>query len=612
VSRGRSVHNFTVSIAHSSAESTNAFSGVQNVAGQAGINYPSAASADPLNWGVPNLSFSGYTGLRGASASVRTDNRITTGYVWSHPVRTHQIRMGGDYRFDNSTSQSNSNPRGGFTFTGLYASGGSPVAGRTGADFADFLLGAPQQATLQVGDITHLHGNSFDAYVEDNWQKNAKLTFNLGLRYELVKPYVEVSGQMANLDPAPGFTSVTPVQAGSPGYPAALLNTDINNIGPRVGVAYRVAPGTILRGGYSITYNPGSYAAIARQLVAQPPFAQTGTVAGTNTTPVSLQNALLAFTGTTNNYGVDRDYALGTIQTWNSTLSRNLNAIWSIVIGYTGTKGTDLDVLSAPNRGPDGTLLITGVEPFTWESSTGHSIMNAGNFQLVRRLAHGVGGSASYTLAKAMDNSPSLGAGGTTVAQNNQDLASEWALSNFDRRQQFTGNLLVELPFGPNRRWLDRPGLLPTIVGGWSLTLAYTAQTGTPLTARVVGAASDVAQGTNGALRADYTGAPISESDPTLSEFFNTSAFAVPQPGLFGDSSRNMIIGPGGSQLNGALIRDVPLGGNKGVTLQINAVNLLNTVQWQAIDTNVNSPTFGQVLSARPMRALTLTTRFRF
>jgi hypothetical protein len=40
----------------------------------------------------------------------------------------------------------------------------------------------------------------------DNWQKNAKLTLNLGLRYELVMPYVEDNGQMANLDAAPGFT----------------------------------------------------------------------------------------------------------------------------------------------------------------------------------------------------------------------------------------------------------------------------------------------------------------------------------------------------------------------------------------------------------------------
>jgi hypothetical protein len=73
-----------------------------------------------------------------------------------------------------------------------------------------------------------------------------------------------------------------------------------------------------------------------------------------------------------------------------------------------------------------------------------------------------------------------------------------------------------------------------------------------------------------------------------------------------------MIIGPGVRQLNGALTRDVRIGGNRSVTLGINAVNLLNTVQWQALDTNVNSPTFGQVLSARPMRTMTASIRVRF
>jgi hypothetical protein len=56
----------------------------------------------------------------------------------------------------------------------------------------------------------------------------------------------------------------------------------------------------------------------------------------------------------------------------------------------------------------------------------------------------------------------------------------------------------------------------------------------------------------------------------------------------------------------------VRIGGNRSVTLGINAVNLLNTVQWQALDTNVNSPTFGQVLSARPMRTMTASIRVRF
>ena len=134
-----------------------------------------------------------------------------------------------------------------------------------------------------------------------------------------------------------------------------------------------------------------------------------------------------------------------------------------------------------------------------------------------------------------------------------------------------------------------------------------TLQSGTPLTARVLGAASDVSRGTNGSLRADITGAPIQLSNPDpVDEFFNAAAFTVPAPGQFGDSPRNTIIGPGARQLNGILIRDLRLGGNRVLTLQVNATNLLNTVQWASVDTNVNSPTFGQVLSVRPMRTITL------
>ena len=55
------------------------------------------------------------------------------------------------------------------------------------------------------------------------------------------------------------------------------MNADANNLAPRVGFAWRVKPGTVVRGGYGISFNSGSYAAIARQLVAQPPFAVTNT-----------------------------------------------------------------------------------------------------------------------------------------------------------------------------------------------------------------------------------------------------------------------------------------------------------------------------------------------
>jgi hypothetical protein len=123
---------------------------------------------------------------------------------------------------------------------------------------------------------------------------------------------------------------------------------------------------------------------------------------------------------------------------------------------------------------------------------------------------------------------------------------------------------------------------------------------------------SDVSRGTNGSLRADYTGGPIQLSNPTVDEFFNAAAFTVPGAGLFGDSPRNAIVGPGARQLNGVLTRDIRVGGNRAVSLQINANNLLNAVQWASVDTNVNSPTFGQVLSVRPMRSVTVNVRFRY
>ena len=100
--------------------------------------------------------------------------------------------------------------------------------------------------------------------------------------------------------------------------------------------------------------------------------------------------------------------------------------------------------------------------------------MNSGNLQIIRRLAHSVSGSASYTLMKSMDDTPSLGGGGSTVAQDPQNLGAEWALSNFDRRDQFTGNLLWELPFGVNRRWLTNGGFFSSVFGGWSMSLLFT------------------------------------------------------------------------------------------------------------------------------------------
>jgi hypothetical protein len=135
---------------------------------------------------------------------------------------------------------------------------------------------------------------------------------------------------------------------------------------------------------------------------------------------------------------------------------------------------------------------------------------------------------------------------------------------------------------------------------------------GTPFTARVLGDVRDVAAGTNGTLRANYTGAPIALADPTAQQFFNTAAFSIPAPGSFGNAGRNTIIGPGTSVMNLSVTRNVSLGPRRGLSLQVLGNNLLNTVQFASIDTVVNSPTFGQVTAVRPMRRVQLLMRFRF
>ena len=291
-----------------------------------------------------------------------------------------------------------------------------------------------------------------------------------------------------------------------------------------------------------------------------------------------------------------------------------IGVAWSVGANYTHTRGSSLDVIRAPNRDATG-LRIEGVQPFTWQSAEGKSVLHSATVRLQRRAVRGLGGQLSYTIARSRDNAPSIGGGGGgsgVVAQNDQDLEAEWGLSNFDRRHRLSANLTYELPFGPNRRWLANGGTWAALLANWRLSTTFSADSGTPLTARVRGASRDVAQGLNGALRANYDGEPIGIEDATIDRFFNIAAFSVPPTGLFGTSARNIIIGPGSRQLDGQLSRDVRLGGTRALSIQIRATNLLNLVNYTNVDTFVNSPTFGQILSVRPMRSAQLNLRFRF
>jgi trimeric autotransporter adhesin len=617
--KGRFNNVLNVSYNRNASRTSNLYAFTNDVAGAAGIG---GVSTDPFDWGIPDLSFTTVADIRDRTPSKRIDQRIQIGDTMMRTWRTHALRFGGDYRTIRIDSLSNSDPRGSFVFTGLYTSdvvNGRPAAG-TGLDFADFLLGYAQQATVQYGPGTiKLRGRTWNLFLQDDWRVRNNLTINYGLRYEYVSPFVEADDRLVNLDVNGDFTAAVPVVSGSAGpysgeLPSSLVKPDRNNVAPRIGLAWKPQTRTTIRTGYGVNYNLGVYGTIAQKLAGQPPFAVTATGLGTAIVPLPLTNAFGSVdpSETTNSYGIDAAYQLGMAQIWNVDVQRELPRNLTVNAGYTGTRGSDLDIQRAPNRNPDGTLRISGVQPFLWESSEGHSTLHALSLRARKRLARGVAFGGAYTWSRAYDNASSIGGGGATVAQNDRDLEAEWGRSSFERRHSVTADYSIELPWGRGRRWLDAAGWKTAIFGGWSWTGNVTAQSGGPFTPRVTGSFRDVATGVNGTLRADYNGQPVAVSDPTVQRFFNTAAFGIPAAGLFGTAARNMITGPDFSNTNMSLSKNVTFARSRGMSIRVQANNVFNSVQFSTIDTVVNSPTFGQIIGVRPMRSVQLIMRFRF
>jgi len=642
IQRGRAQQQIQIQYNHQNSTARNHFTDVNNISHAIGIEgIASDLADDPFSYGLPRLNFASISGLSDMTPNLSKGDRASVSYNFRHPWRrTHQLQFGGDFRYDVTTTHSESNANGNFTFTGLYTTPlnafGQPIASTnlTGFDFADFLLGYPQQATLaqSPGEVT-LVSKTMGLAFQDEWRLKPSLTATLGVRYDMIWPFTETHNHMVNLDVAQGpcdaassevscFNAAAPVISGDAGaftgeFPKALIENDTNNISPKLGIAWRGPKRFIVRSSYEVNYNNNTYSAIARQLVQQPPFATTGTNLGSVSNLLLLNDALNGTTNAsvTNNYGIDKNYVFGTVQQGVVNVQRQIGQTWQAQGQYTHTKGSNLDIIRAPNREPGGGLRIDDVQPFSWTSSEGKQVLNSGNFAIQKRASRGMSWSVQYTLAHSRDNSPAIGGGGTSstnIAQNDQDINSEWADSSFVQRHQLRIQAQMELPFGPNRRWLVNGGFLAGLLSDWSFSPNFTAQSGRPYTVTVRNAARDVAQGVSGALRADYDGEPTSVADPTIEHFFNTSAFTVPAVGTFGNSARNIVIGPGSKNFNMSFSRTVRLADNRNVNINVSVSDLLNMTNYSGIDTNVNSITFGQVTGISGNRTANLSLNYRF
>ena len=662
---GRFNNHSSVTWNRSHALTRNYFTNTQtDPAAAAGIALPSTdaiGTAPTFYNGLPSLRLGNFLSVTNTDPQDNIGQTISFTDQVSYRHRKHNMRFGFDVRRVHQDYLGGGNPLGSFTFSGFNTespcdrdptaaicaqngAGGPTTTGQapSGSAFADFLLGLPQQTQIQAGLAKiYLRENVVDWYANDDFRVASGLTINGGLRYEYFGPFTEKNNRLVNLTGVGTQTTsvgcVTPtgvsVQTSvgllqcAAGPTTSLLHADHAMYAPRFGVAYRPrwVKDTVLRAGYGINFNTGQFATFARSLSYQSPFAaaqnnvlatngnNTGCIAATTGTPsnLTLANGFGCSSKLfQNTYAVNPNYRLGLVQVYNVDVQRSLPLGIVLNVGFNGSHGSDLNVIRAPNH-TAATVTTPAAVAFLYQDSIGESTFNALTVSAQKRLQKGVELGAKYQYAHSIDDASTFGgATSSTSIQNDADLHAERSNSSFDLRHQLTGTWIYELPVGPNRAFLSKGGIASKLLDGFSLSGNFTFASGHYFTPSYQDTAAQISAGGTYTLRPDRVFTQPIQGAGALHSFFNASAFAKPTG--YGTGSRYSIEGPGQVLVAASLARTVQLGETRSFEARVTANNVFNTVQYNGIDTTLDSAAFGQVTGAGTMRQLLFVGRFRF
>jgi hypothetical protein len=573
---------------------------------------------DPIYAGPPTLSFtSGLAALTDAQSSFIRNETNGVGYVFRFNRAPHNITAGVDFRRQQFNYLSQANARGTYSFT-------STNAGGSGSDVADFLLGVPTTSAVQFGNADkYLRQTAYDAYATDDWRVNPQLTVNAGARYEYGAPVTEIKNRLANLDVVPGFSQVSPVLATAPKgpltgqtYPNSLTRPDRSAIEPRVAASWRPIPGSslLLSAGYGITYDTSVYQGIALNLAQQAPLATTSQIAQNSAAcPLTLTNGFTVCpSGST--FGVDPNYRVGYLQTWNLRVQRDLPESIQMTAIYLGNKGSRGAQLFLPNTNPVGAVNPCPSCPvgFEYLASGGDSTRESGQIQLRRRLKSGFTASLLYTYSKSIDDDSSLGGQGAstqssaTIAQDWRNLRGERGLSTFDQRHLL--NVLIQYTTGMGKGggsllsgWKGR------VYKEWTFQTQITAGSGLPETPLDT---NETIAGYNATVRPNVTGKSLYAAPAGFA--LNAAAYTAPPLGQFGNARRDSITGPNQFTLNAIMNRTFRLNPRFNLDAQIASQNAINHVTFANYITNINSTQFGLPTAPNAMRQTQAALRLRF
>jgi len=628
ITKGSRATSIILSTTRNNAQVRNYFTGHQDIASALGIyadEFKNPVNSNPFNFGLPNLVLNGYTNFSETQPNSQLTQTFNIASVTSFTRGTHILRFGADIHRLEYNLLGGPNATGTYIFSGAYTqvegdAKNNPVA-ITGNAFADFLLGLPQETTLESpNQKAYTRQTNWEGFIRDDWRIHRDLTLCLGLRYDYFSPFVEINNHLSTLDYNSDFSDIAAVQPNGVGsvsgakYSRSLVNPDRNNFSPHLGLAWRVTRGTVVRSSYGINYTVGQYGTFVENLAYQPPFANVQSNGNVPhfITPFPLQSGF-GNAADMGNYAINRNYQTPYIQNWYLEIQQALPLDFFLNVGYIGSKGTHLDVISAPG-------IINNSLPFTssyfdFEDSSAFSRFNSLVVHLKKPMQKSLVLEGTYIYSHSIDDASSTNAGIPVVAQNWQDIAAESGNSAFDIRHMFTGSFLYQLPIGPSKAFLNNRNWISRAFGNWTLAGTVYLASGLPLTPYVSASAAEVERGTHASVRPDRVpGTSITAGGGHLDHWFNTAAFstqfALGQ--LYGNASRYSIPGPGTDVVNLSLSKLFPFRESRSLEVRITAANAFNKVQYSGVDTQIGSSAFGQVNAVQPMRQLTFLARFLF
>lgn len=572
-----------------------------SIQSQLGIpNIPAAGKTD----GFPYIAIDGYSPFGDATnfPLIQPDQVWQLASNLTLNRRNHNIKMGFDGRLDRSDRTQGITVRGQFNFSDT-----NPVGSHNA--LADFLLGLPtstalgnQAWTIRMRDIRAA------LFVQDDWRVSAKVTLNVGLRWEPSTPVHDARGEVAGFD----FASFQPVPltAGQDFYPQ-----DWKLFAPRFGIAWRPfsSDKTVIRAGYGIYYNYTMNLALTK-LGSNPPWAIiTNYFAAVGSPAITWNNpfpASVAGAPAPPNYGaLTNNFRPGYSQVRSIHLAQEISKNDAIELGYVGNFALGGDRSVDANDAPPGPGPIQSRRPHpqygavTEVRSDSKTFYNAGTVKYTRRFSGGLSVLGSYTFSRSIDQSFSSVAGNPSGEATSQCYCnlSQRGLSASDRRHVLTVSAMYELPFGKGKPFLNTGGPIGMVLGDWQLSTITTAQSGGPLGIQVLGGTTRLNSGNeqrpdrlrDGNLPADKR---------SINEWFDTSAFYAPPMYTFGTEETRTIIMPGLATVDLSLKKAFPIKEHARLEFRAEFFNAFNRNNFLAPGNTIGSPSYGIISSANPSR----------